>query len=336
MALLEIKNLKIHYQTSKGTNKAVDGLSFSLEEGTSIGLVGESGCGKSTLVKGIIQVMPGNAEISQGEILYNGEDLLQVSKKRLKAIQWTDISLIPQASMDSLNPVYRVKDSFLEILRLKGGMSKKEAMDRMSELFKMVGLDPNRAEHYPHEFSGGMKQRAIIALALALNPKVVIADEPVTALDVIVQNQILQELKELRNRLGLSMILITHDISVVAQTCDEIAVMYAGKIVERGSAENVLLNPIHPYTMGLKNAFPSLGDSKRDLISIEGSPPLLIDPPAGCRFEERCPFKQEKCGKEEPMLIEMEVGHYSACHFSANAKEMSRLAGEVATWKNVI
>ena len=328
--------MKIYYKTSKGSNKAVDGVSFSLEEGRSIGLVGESGCGKSTLVKGIIQVMPSNAEITNGEILYNEEDLLKVSKKRLKEIQWSDIALVPQASMDSLNPVYKVKDSFLEILRLKGGLTKAQSMARISELFTMVGLDPNRAEHYPHEFSGGMKQRAIIALALALHPKLVIADEPVTALDVIVQNQILVELKDLRKKLGLSLVMITHDISVVAQTCDDIVVMYAGKIVERGSAQNVLLNPIHPYTMGLKNAFPSLGDNKKTLISIEGSPPLLIDPPIGCRFAERCPFRQEKCIKEEPPLMETEKDHFSACHFSANVGEMQRLSGEVETWMNVM
>jgi len=334
MALLEVKDLRIYYETSKGMNQAVDGISFSVDEGKSICLVGESGCGKSTTVNGIIQVMPKNAKIISGEIIFNGEDLLKISNKRLKEIQWRDMSLIPQAAMDSLNPVYKVIDPFIEILRIKGGMSKKIAVRRIDELFKMVGLDIKRAQYYPFEFSGGMKQRAVIALALVLNPKLVIADEPVTALDVIIQKQILVELGRIRKQFGLALVMITHDISV-AKTFDDIVIMYAGKIFEKGSSYNVLKTPIHPYTMGLENAFPSLDDDKKTLISIEGTPPHLVNPPKGCRFADRCPFSKDICFKEEPILVEVETGHFSACHFISDIKEIRRKAMEVETWLNM-
>jgi peptide/nickel transport system ATP-binding protein len=336
MALLEVKNLEIYYQTKRGTSKAVDNVSFELEEGKSIGIVGESGCGKSTLVKGIIRVMAKNGSINNGEVLFNGKDLTKLSEQEIRSIRWKELSLIPQAAMDSLNPVYPVLDAFVEILTLKGNMKKNQAVERAKELFEMVGLDPKRLTYYPHEFSGGMKQRAVIALALALNPKLIIADEPVTALDVIVQDQVLKELIRLRKELGISLILITHDISVVAQTCESIAVMYAGKIVEKGLARNVLKNPTHPYTMGLANAFPNLKEPDKPLISIEGSPPDLVDPPTGCRFAERCPFKISKCIQEEPNLVEVESGHFSACHRLAEIDELREKSKEVGTWEKVM
>jgi peptide/nickel transport system ATP-binding protein len=336
MALLEVKNLEIYYQTKRGTSKAVDDVSFELEQGKSIGIVGESGCGKSTLVKGIIRVMAKNGSINNGEVLFNGKDLTKISEQEIRSIRWKELSLIPQAAMDSLNPVYPVLDAFVEILTLKGNMKKKQAVERAKELFDMVGLDQKRLTYYPHEFSGGMKQRAVIALALALNPKLIIADEPVTALDVIVQDQVLKELTRLREQLGISLILITHDISVVAQTCESIAVMYAGKIVEKGLARNVLKNPTHPYTMGLANAFPNLKEPDKPLISIEGSPPDLVDPPAGCRFAERCPFKIAQCTQEEPKLVEVETGHFSACHRIAEIDELREKSKEVSTWEKVM
>jgi peptide/nickel transport system ATP-binding protein len=336
VTLLEVKNLEIYYQTKRGTSKAVDNVSFELEEGKSIGIVGESGCGKSTLVKGIIRVMAKNGSINKGEVLFNGKDLTKLSEQEIRSIRWKELSLIPQAAMDSLNPVYPVLDAFVEILTLKGNMKKKQAVERAKELFEMVGLDPKRLTYYPHEFSGGMKQRAVIALALALNPKLIIADEPVTALDVIVQDQVLKELIRLRKELGISLILITHDISVVAQTCESIAVMYAGKIVEKGLARNVLKNPTHPYTMGLANAFPNLKEPDKPLISIEGSPPDLVDPPTGCRFAERCPFKITKCIQEEPNLVEVESGHFSACHRLEEIDELREKSREVSTWEKVM
>lgn len=336
MALLEVRNLKIHYETKRGISKAVDGVSFDLEQGSSIGIVGESGCGKSTLVKGLIRVMSPNAKIAGGEVLFNHQDLTKLPEKILRSMRWNELSLIPQAAMDSLNPVYPVLDSFVEILVLKGKMNKKQAVERAEELFQMVGLDKKRLSYYPHQFSGGMKQRAVIALALALSPKLVIADEPVTALDVIVQHQVLKELTRLKEQLGIAIILITHDISVVAQTCESIAVMYAGKIVERGSAKEVLKRPNHPYTMGLANAFPNLKEPNKPLISIEGSPPDLVNPPKGCLFSERCPFKVPLCIAEEPPLREVEPGHFSACHRIDEVELLRSRSKEVATWQKVI
>jgi peptide/nickel transport system ATP-binding protein len=335
MALLEIKDLKIHYITSRGMNKAVDGVSFDLEQGESLGIVGESGCGKSTLVKGIIKVMPNNARIANGSVLFEGQDLVQLPEDKIRSVRWKELSLIPQAAMDSLNPVYPVLDSFVEILMIKGKMKKKEAVDRANELFSMVGLDTKRLKYYPHEFSGGMKQRAVIALALALNPKLVIADEPVTALDVIVQSQVLRELSRLREELGLTLVMITHDISVVAQTCEKVVVMYAGKVVEKGRAKDVLKNPFHPYTMGLANAFPNLRHPDKTLISIEGSPPDLVHPPKGCRFAKRCPFKTEVCTQEEPPLVQIDDEHYSACHRLDEIEALRIKAKEVETWQKV-
>ena len=336
MALLEVKDLKVYYKTNKGPNKAVDGVSFELEQGDSIGLVGESGCGKSTLVKGIIRVMSKNAQIESGEVIFDGQDLTKLSEDKIREIRWKDLSLVPQAAMDSLNPVYPVLDSFVEILTLKGKMKRKQAVKRAEELFEMVGLDTKRLRYYPHEFSGGMKQRAVIALGLALNPKLVITDEPVTALDVIVQSQVLKELKRLRQDLNLTLVMITHDISVVAQTCDQIAVMYAGKIVEKGKTKDVLKNPTHPYTMGLANAFPNLKQGDKTLISIEGSPPDLVEPPAGCRFEARCPFKMERCTTEEPSLLEVSEGQFSACHRLDEVEELRTRSKEVETWQKVV
>ncbi len=335
MPILKVENLKIYYRTGQGKSRAVDGVSFNVEEGKSLGLVGESGCGKTTTVHGIIQVMAKNAEIVEGSIVFKGRDILKMSRKEVRNLQWRGISLIPQAAMNSLNPVNKVDRAFQEILRLKLGMDKSKVDKRVCELFDLVGLDPERRKQYPHEFSGGMKQRVIIALALAMNPGLIIADEPVTALDVIVQNQVLRELKSLREKLGISLIMITHDISVIAQTCDTVAVMYAGKIVEKGPVEKVLLNPAHPYTMGLNNAFPHLGATDSTLISIEGSPPDLVDPPNGCLFAPRCPFVHDVCLGEMPALEELEKEHFSACYFSTKAEVLRKKAKEVGTWEKV-
>jgi len=335
MPLLEIEDFKVYYRTSEGITQAVDGISFSLEEGQSLGLVGESGCGKTTAVRGIIRVLDQNAFIAGGKVVFNGEDLVSLPEDRMRSIRWKDLSLIPQAAMDSLNPVYPVIDAFNEILLLKGEMNLNTAKKRAKELFLMVGLDPKRLYHYPHEFSGGMKQRAVIALALALNPKLIIADEPVTALDVIVQSQVLMEFKKLREKLKVALIMITHDISVVAQTCNVIEVMYAGKIVEKGTSIDILKNAAHPYTLGLENAFPNLRNPNKSLIAIEGSPPNLVNPPKGCRFASRCPFKIQECQQKEPVLKEVSAGHYSACFRLNEIEEIRKKAREVKTWTTV-
>lgn len=335
MSLLEVNDLKIYYKTSRGVSRAVDGVSFTVDQGKSLGLVGESGCGKSTLVKGIIRVLAGNGMIAGGSVRFEGNDLTQMAESNIRQVRWKDLSLIPQAAMDSLNPVYPVIDSFLEILMLKGKLNRAEATQRAHELFAMVGLDTKRLRYYPHEFSGGMKQRAMIALALALNPKLVIADEPVTALDVIVQNQVLRVLKNLKKELGLTLVMITHDISVVAETCDDVAVMYAGKIIEIGPVSRVLKNQAHPYTMGLANAFPNLKKTEGALISIEGSPPDLVDPPKGCRFSARCPFKIEACAHEEPSLVPVGDRHFAACHRLDEIAVLQKMAKEVDTWRKI-
>ena len=332
MSLLEIQDFKVYYRSFAGITHAVDGISFTLEAGQSLGLVGESGCGKTTAVRGITRIMDKNAFIAGGKVIFNGEDLIGFSEDHMRTIRWKDISLIPQAAMDSLNPVYPVIDAFNEILTLKGRMDLYSAKRRAKELFLMVGLDPKRLHDYPHEFSGGMKQRAIIALALTLNPKLIIADEPVTALDVIVQNQILTEIKRLRKKLKVSLIMITHDISVVAQTCDIVAVMYAGKLVEKGTAVDILKNAAHPYTLGLENAFPNLNNPGKKLIAIGGSPPDLVDPPKGCRFAPRCPFRIKDCQQREPVLKEINSGHYSACIRLDEIEKIRTKSKEAKTW----
>lgn len=336
MSLLDVRDMKVHYKTKKGIAQAVDGVSFAVEPGQSLGLVGESGCGKSTMVNGIIRVMAKNAFIPSGEVRFAGQNLAALPEKEMRKVRWRELSLIPQAAMDSLNPVFAVEDAFTEVLTLKGGLTRKEAHARTVELFTMVGLDPDRMRNFPHEYSGGMKQRAAIALALALQPKLVIADEPVTALDVIVQRQVLDELKRLRNDLNLALIMITHDISVVAETCDRIAVMYAGKVVEKGTTKEVLQNSLHPYTMGLENAFPDVRQQGKELISIEGSPPDLVNPPPGCRFAPRCPFALERCATSEPKYQEVDDqhGHGAACFRLAEAKTLRQLAKEAKTWQS--
>lgn len=335
MPLLDVRDLHIHYDTSRGTMKAVDGISFSLEPGRNLGLIGESGCGKTTTGRSLLRVMPRNGRIAQGEIRLGDRDLLKASEAEMREVRWREISMVPQASMDSLNPVHRVGRQITELLTIRGGLGKKEAQSRAAELFSVVGLSADRLENYPHEFSGGMRQRAVIAMALALNPALVVADEPVTALDVIVQNQVLRTFRELQERLHLSVIMITHDISVVAETCDEIAVMYAGKIVEVALIGAFFSQPVHPYTLGLQNAFPNLDKPDMDLISIEGYPPDLVHPPAGCRFASRCPFAQEQCRIVEPPLIEVAPGHKAACHRWQEVDLLRHQAARAETWQNV-
>jgi peptide/nickel transport system ATP-binding protein len=333
--LLDVRDLHIHYDTMRGTMKAVDGISFALERGSHLGLIGESGCGKTTTGRAITRVMPRNGRIAGGEIWFKGQDLARIPEKAMRELRWKDLSMVPQASMDSLDPVYRVGKQLVEVLTIRGGMSKTDARDRAAELFGLVGLSADRLDNYPHEFSGGMRQRAVIAMALALEPDLVIADEPVTALDVIVQNQVLRTFRELQGRLSLSVIMITHDISVVAETCDRVAVMYAGKIVEIADVGPFFAEPVHPYTLGLQNAYPNLKKPDLELISIEGYPPDLVDPPQGCRFASRCPFATPRCIAEEPPLVTVGPGHQAACHRADEVDLLRELAKRPSTWQSV-
>jgi peptide/nickel transport system ATP-binding protein len=313
--------------------RAVDGASLSVPQGSLVGLVGESGCGKTTLGRALIGVMAKTASITGGRILFNGRDLAALPAGERRGMRWRSIAFVPQSAMNSLDPVYRIEDQFREILCQRGGMSQAAASRRARELFDLIGIDTNRLRDYPHQFSGGMRQRVAIALALALEPSLIVADEPVTALDVIVQRQILDVLRGLRDRLGVSVILITHDISVVAYACDRVAVMYAGKVVEEGSVQEVLTAPAHPYTMGLSNAFPDLTGKLSELIPIEGDPPDLKAPPFGCRFVPRCPFSLPEC-RLTVTPIELAPRRLVACvrhHESAVLRERAR---EPATWKH--
>ncbi|WP_170772241.1 ABC transporter ATP-binding protein [Ruegeria lacuscaerulensis] len=331
--LLSIQDLSIAYQVGALDVVAVSEASFDVPQGAIVGLVGESGCGKTTMARALTRVIADNARIAAGAMQFAGQDLAAMSEREMNNLRWRDISFIPQSAMNSLDPVYRVEYQILEVLRDRGGMSKQQARARAVELFEMVGIDPGRLRDFPHQFSGGMRQRAAIALALALNPKLVVADEPVTALDVIIQRQILDQLRSLQGDLGLSVIMVTHDISVVAYICDRTVVMYAGKVVENCDTATLLNEPLHPYTMGLKNAFPDLQSAGTGVLTpIAGSPPDLIDPPKGCRFAPRCPFATELCRSTEPPLTEAAADHHVACHRADEAATLREVAQDPATW----
>ncbi len=335
MSILSIRDLKVHYATADGTVQAVDGISLDVEEGQQLGLIGESGCGKTTLLKAVVQVLPRNGRIAGGKILFQGLDLLQLPAAEMRQLRWREIATIPQASMDSLNPVQRVGKQLTKLLRVRGGYDRRAAKRRAADLFDLVGLDTERLMHYPHEFSGGMKQRAVIAMALALEPSLLIADEPVTALDVIVQHQILSVLRELQAELNLTVMLITHDISVVAQVCDSVAVMYAGRIVEQAAAKPFFASPAHPYSLGLQQAFPNLARPRDVLVSIEGYPPDLRQPPSGCRFAERCPFVQADCHTIDPRLEPVGEGRLAACLRSREMDSLRQQAEDPTLWQKV-
>ncbi len=332
MALLAIEDLAVHYRTRRGTIRAVDGASFSVPDGAIVGLVGESGCGKTTLARAITGVMPANASIERGAIVFDGRDLRRLAARDYAALRWRAFAFVPQSAMNSLDPVYRIGTQIGEVLTKRGGFDRARARRRAAELFELVGIDPRRLRDYPHQFSGGMRQRAAIALALALEPKLIIADEPVTALDVIVQRQVLDVVRALQKRLKLSMVLVTHDISVVAYVCDRIVVMYAGQVVEAGAAGDVLQRPHHPYTMGLTNAFPDLERSAGQLTSIEGDPPDLLEPPEACRFAPRCPFALDRCRLEAPQTQAVGSDHVAACWRADEADLLRRRASRAETW----
>jgi len=312
--ILEVSNLKVYYYAIKGVVKAVDNVSFSLRKGESLGLVGESGCGKSTLGYALIRLVPPPGRVAGGTIKFKGIDLVSMSEEEFRTkIRWKGISMIFQGALNALNPVIRVGDQIAEAYSLHLGLSKREGLMRARELLKTVRMEPDKVKNYPHELSGGMKQRAVIAMALALNPSLVIADEPTTALDVVTQAHIINLLKTIQRERGLTLILISHDLSLVAEIADTVAIMYAGKIVEYGSSEIVYKNPLHPYTDGLMRSIPRLTGEKSELVGIPGEPPDLINPPPGCRFHPRCKFAMDICKREEPPTVEFQHGHRVAC-----------------------
>ena len=318
MPLLEVEGLRTYYFTRAGPVRAVDGVSFFVEKGEVFGLAGESGCGKTTAGLSILRLLPPYGRIVGGRIVFDGVDLLSIREPEFRRkYRWKRISMIFQGAMNALNPVFKVGDQIAEAIMLHEKVSKEEAMDKVRELFKKVGIEPSRVDNYPHEFSGGMRQRAMIAMALACNPELVIADEPTTALDVVIQGQILDLLRKLKEEYDLSVILITHDMSVIAELCNRVGIMYAGKLVECADVRTIFKEPSHPYTQGLISAIPSLTGPKVRLKSIPGAPPDLLNPPRGCRFHPRCPYAIDKCRREEPEYVRMGKLHWVACHLVA-------------------
>jgi peptide/nickel transport system ATP-binding protein len=313
--LLEVDHLVMHYATEKGPVSAVEDVSFTLHGGEALGLVGESGCGKTSVAMAILRLQAENAEFKGGEVRLNGQNLLELTEAEMRTHRWSDISMVFQGAMNAWNPVYRVGDQIQEAMDLHFDppLTKTEVRERMSAIFEMVGLDPLMLDRYPHEFSGGMRQRAIIAMALSCEPQIIIADEPTTALDVIVQDQILDELKKIQRDLGMAIIYISHDIAVIAEVTDKIAIMYAGKIVELGDTSEVFARPKHPYSYLLLSSTPSVTGPRRKLAPLEGEPPNLLNPPSGCRFHPRCPYATEQCSTDEPPLVDVDGGHQVAC-----------------------
>lgn len=314
MEILKVDNLKTYFKIGQEELKAVDDVSFTLRQGESLGLVGESGCGKTTTALSIMKLIPKNGRIAGGKILYQGENLASKSNVEIRKIRWKEISIIFQGAMNALNPVLTVGEQIKEAILLHEQIDEADSRKRVLELFEMVEIDKKRVMQYPHEFSGGMRQRVMIAMALSCRPKIIIGDEPTTALDVMVQAQIFDLIGELRKELDMSMILITHDLSIISETCERIAVMYGGKILEMGKIEEIYENPMNPYTKLLLSSFPDLSKEKRMPSSIPGYPPNLIKPPLGCRFHPRCPIATEICSQEEPKLCCTSDTHSYSCH----------------------
>jgi len=314
MPVLQLDGVTTNYRILRGWVKAAENVSFEVEKGQALGLVGESGCGKTTIALSILKILPPGGRIKSGKIIFDGTDIVPFDDAKMRKIRWKGISIVFQGAMNALNPVFKVGDQIVEAIRLhEPNVSKSEAYRRAESLLEMVGVDASRVNNYPHEFSGGMRQRALIAMALASNPKVLIADEPGTALDVIVQAQVLQLMRALKEKLGLAMLMISHDLSIIAEVCERVAIMYAGRIVEYGEISTIFKEPLHPYTKGLMGAFPSIKGERKKLISIPGQPPDLLHPPKGCRFNPRCPFAMDRCREEDPELKKVGPDHYVSC-----------------------
>ena len=312
--LLEVRDLKTHFRLRNGWVKAVDGVSFDLADGEALGLAGESACGKTTTALSLIRLLPANGRIRGGSVKLFGIDLVPKSELALQRYRWREISIVFQGAMNALNPVRRVREQIAEPVRYRLGQSETAANARAEDLLDLVGIPKKRAGAYPHELSGGMRQRAMIAMALACDPAIVIGDEPTTALDVMVQAQILELLERLRRELGLSLVLITHDLSVLAETCDRVLIMYAGRVAEEGPVGRVFSAPRHPYTRKLVGSFPDIKADRRTLEMIPGQPPDLLTPPPGCRFAPRCEFAMPVCTEVVPPEVRFSDGVRVACH----------------------
>ncbi|ACV12017.1 oligopeptide/dipeptide ABC transporter, ATPase subunit [Halorhabdus utahensis DSM 12940] len=374
MTLLEFNDLSVRYSTDDGAVHAVEDVNFTVEPGETFGLVGESGCGKTTLGKSILQLLDRNGYVESGEIWLDwvlpkwtdegGEptneaiaddsipvrqdgkmNLAALDETEIRQVRWNTISLIPQSAMNALNPVYKVGDQITEAIQLhEPETTDEEARERAMQLLESVGVEPERADDYAHEFSGGMRQRAIIAMAMACDPDLVIADEPTTALDVIIQDRVLDAIRDMQEEFDAAMLIISHDISVMAETCDRIGVMYGGRLMESGTTHDIFENAANPYTLGLENSFPTITAENEQLLSIPGTPPQLVDPPDECRFIDRCPFAVDACEKSHPPMFDVESqqgelsqattdGHRSACHRVDEIEELRNRATEDETWQ---
>jgi oligopeptide/dipeptide ABC transporter ATP-binding protein len=319
--LLEVSNLKTYYFTEFGTVKAVDNVNLNLDKGQCLGIAGESGCGKSTMALSVLKLIKPPGRIVDGKILLDGTDIVPLPPKEMRKIRWKRIAIVFQSAMASLNPVYTIEKQIVEAILTHCDISKEQAREKAAELLESVGLRRSNLRNYPHELSGGMRQRAFIAMALSCDPDLLIADEPTTALDVVTQAQILMLLKDLQKARNLAIMVISHDLSILAQICDYLAVMYAGKIVENADISTIFSEPAHPYTSALIAAFPSLKGKKRPLSILPGEPPNLANLPKGCAFHPRCPKALAICQEVEPEIIEISSGHYVACHLYGESRK---------------
>lgn len=312
--LLRVRGLTTEFVASEGAvARALEDVSFDVLPGKTVGLVGESGSGKTTTLMALMRLLPANGRITKGKVWFNDTNLLALSEREMRDYRWKSMAIVFQGAMNALNPVMKVGDQIREAILLHDLMDRGAAEKRVRDLLEMVGIAPTRRDQYPHQYSGGMRQRAMIAMALACAPDILFADEPTTALDVMIQAQILQLLKEIQRALGLAVVIVTHDLGVVAEVCDEVVVLYGGKVAEYGSVDRIYNHAQHPYTQRLLESFPDINNPSETLASIPGTPPRLTQLPPGCRFEPRCHVKIKRCAEVSPPLLEVEPGHYAAC-----------------------
>jgi peptide/nickel transport system ATP-binding protein len=315
--LLSVRDLRVEYLTPAGPVCAVDGVSFDIGRGEVLGLAGESGSGKSTVAQALLRVLRPPAVITGGQVLFEGEDVLAMSEERLRELRWRKVSLVFQSAMNSLNPILTIGEQIVDTILAHQQVKRSEAVARAVSLLNLVGIDSARLTSYPHQLSGGMRQRVVIAIALALEPALILMDEPTTALDVVVQKEILHQVTELKDRLGFSILFITHDLSLILEFSTRIAILYAGRLVEMAPSQELLHAPRHPYTKGLLNSVPSVRGPRRKLVGIPGSPPDMRKLPVGCRFHPRCPSAIDRCRADPPELRELGPGHIKTCHLDS-------------------
>jgi peptide/nickel transport system ATP-binding protein len=312
--LLRIENFTVEYLTAEGNVRVIDRVSFKMKKGEIFGLAGETGSGKTTIVHGLLRLLAPPAAITGGRVLFDGVDVLAMDRERLRQFRWRKVSLVMQSAMNALNPLLSIGEQIGDVIEAHEGIRRRKCVDRIATLLDLVGIERSRMSSFPHELSGGMRQRVVIAMALALKPELVIMDEPTTALDVVVQNEILAQIARLKDDLGFSVLFITHDLSTMLQFCSHIGILYAGRLVEKAPAKEILERPRHPYTRALMDSLPDVRSRQKDLVGIGGSTPDVRNPPPGCRFHPRCPQVIDRCSTEQPRMVELGGDHLCACH----------------------